>query len=440
MVNFILIVLSLAMQLMLMWVIYYQITRTKINFLWIVYSVIISTGSLFILKSYWMIIMLPFFCIYSFINEKKDNWLLISFNGIYTIFISVLLMNLTSMLYYLVVPVTIFNRTRYLLIINSIIFPVVLHTILLKVFKFNFAILKYKDSFIRNKILLPLNVALYGGFSLFLVVYGYENRVSANTPVNEYTKYVFFIYTFMFFSLLIFLTIQMKNYLQKQVQDIKEEQYNQLTLYTQEIEELYQQIRGFRHDFGNMLISMSESINSADVEQIRNVYNKVLLQANIELNQTYYDVAELSNIENTAIKSILSSKIMIANQSGLHISLEIKEKVVFSDMDILDYVRIISVLIDNAIEAGINSEEKKVGIAIFLAEEQLILIVHNSREPGVLTIKNLFDPKFSTKGHDRGTGLYNIQNIIQKYENVTLETQIEDTSLAQRLIIRQVID
>ena len=47
--------------------------------------------------------------------------------------------------------------------------------------------------------------------------------------------------------------------------------------------ELYNEIRGFRHDYAGMLVSMQMAIDSGDLQEINRVYNEVLVKANQKL-------------------------------------------------------------------------------------------------------------------------------------------------------------
>ena len=55
---------------------------------------------------------------------------------------------------------------------------------------------------------------------------------------------------------------------------------NILQNYTDEIVGLYNEIRGFRHDYAGMLVSMQMAIDSGDLQEIDRVYNEVLVKAN----------------------------------------------------------------------------------------------------------------------------------------------------------------
>ena len=45
--------------------------------------------------------------------------------------------------------------------------------------------------------------------------------------------------------------------------------------------------------------------------------------------------------------------------------------------------------------------------------------------------EDLFELGFSTKGRNRGIGLNNVKDILDKYENIILETEMEDSKFRQ---------
>ena len=45
--------------------------------------------------------------------------------------------------------------------------------------------------------------------------------------------------------------------------------------------------------------------------------------------------------------------------------------------------------------------------------------------------EDLFALGFSTKGRNRGIGLNNVKEILDKYENIILETEIEESTFRQ---------
>ena len=76
---------------------------------------------------------------------------------------------------------------------------------------------------------------------------------------------------------------------------LKQKKFEQKHLqnYTDEIVGLYNEIRGFRHDYAGMLVSMQMAIDSGNLQEIDRVYNEVLVKANHKLRSdkyTYFDL------------------------------------------------------------------------------------------------------------------------------------------------------
>ncbi|MGB4626477.1 MAG: GHKL domain-containing protein, partial [Erysipelotrichaceae bacterium] len=395
-------------------------------------------GGLIFSTYYWWLMNLPFFFIYECKKEERLPHSLVYFISVYSVFIPLLLTNLMTLFLYTLPKIKFVNDNDFSWILWSVVGSAVIHVGIVRITKIDFSVLKRTNQDIRNRIIIPSNIGLSLGFLFFLIPYSIERMSPKEDVFHGYTQYIFFIYIFLFISLLLFLSLQARNFLQREIQTIKEEQYSQLIAYTQEIEQLYRQIRGFRHDFGNVLSSLGESISEGNVEEIKQVYKEILVKANMDLNQSNYSIAELSNISNTAIKSVLSAKLMSAEQKGVQVSLEIKKPIVTFIIETLDYVRILSIILDNAIEAAEQSEEKQLKIALFVDNMQLITVVINSKvEDDDVAIDKMFNSDFSTKGTERGTGLYNVKKILEKYRIATIDTELGKKELKQTLIIRE---
>ena len=101
----------------------------------------------------------------------------------------------------------------------------------------------------------------------------------------------------------------------------------------------------------------------------------------------------------------------------------------------LDLITIISILCDNAIEATVLADEPKLSIAIFKMENQSVIVVENSTKEAYIDVTPLKQRGFSTKGTGRGLGLANIEEILFRYDNVTLETESAQHRFVQLLSI-----
>lgn len=70
-------------------------------------------------------------------------------------------------------------------------------------------------------------------------------------------------------------------------------------------------------------------------------------------------------------------------------------------MDIIDLSRIVGILIDNAIEASIDSSNPFVNLAIIKTDQNsTLIIIENSFKDSALDINKLYNKRYSTKkGH-----------------------------------------
>lgn len=208
-----------------------------------------------------------------------------------------------------------------------------------------------------------------------------------------------------------------------------------LEKYSEQVESLYETLRGFRHDYTNVLISLSEAIQMRDIDQIKMIYDTVLKDSASDLKQQKFDLAKLTHVTNMPLKSLLSSKLAEAFDKGIHCHVEVEEGVFFTDMRVLDLITITSILCDNAIEAAVLSETPKLSIAIFKMEGQSVIAVENSTKEASIDITPLKKRGFSTKGTGRGLGLANIEEILFRYDNVSLETESAQHRFVQLLSV-----
>ena len=128
---------------------------------------------------------------------------------------------------------------------------------------------------------------------------------------------------------------------------LKQKKFEQkhLQTYTDEIVELYNEIRGFRHDYAGMLVSMQMAIDSGDLQEINRVYNEVLVKANQKLRSEKYTYFDLNNIEDSALRSLIAQSIVYARKNDVEFTLEVKDIITRLSIDLLDLVRIMSIFI-----------------------------------------------------------------------------------------------
>ena len=201
--------------------------------------------------------------------------------------------------------------------------------------------------------------------------------------------------------------------------------------YTDEIVGLYNEIRGFRHDYAGMLVCMQMAIDSGNLQEIDRVYNEVLVKANLKLRSDKYTYFDLNNIEDSALRSLVAQSIVYARNNSVEFTLEVKDTITKLPIELLDLVRIMSVLLNNAVEGSADSYKKQMEVAVIKMETETVIVIQNSCKMTMTPSGDLFALGFSTKGRNRGVGLNNVKELLDKYNNIILETEMEGSTFRQ---------
>lgn len=101
----------------------------------------------------------------------------------------------------------------------------------------------------------------------------------------------------------------------------------------------------------------------------------------------------------------------------------------------VDLVRIIGILLDNAIEACQECENPSIGFSIMKINRDITFIIKNTYIKHDIDYSKLGSIGISSKGERRGAGLYNIKTITNDYDNVIMDTEYEAGYFTQLLEI-----
>ena len=201
--------------------------------------------------------------------------------------------------------------------------------------------------------------------------------------------------------------------------------------YTDEIVSLYNEIRGFRHDYAGMMVSMQTAIDSKDLQEIDRIYNEVFVKANHKLRSDKYTYFDLNNLEDSALRSVIAQSIANARVHNIDYILEVKDIISPLSMELLDLVRVMSILLNNAVEGALESYRKQMEVAVIKLDSEILIVIQNSRKNRSIKPEEIFNIGYSTKGINRGIGLNNVKEILEKYDDVILETEIDEERFKQ---------
>lgn len=233
---------------------------------------------------------------------------------------------------------------------------------------------------------------------------------------------------------MILLLFAMRRFCFEKVQtEAKQKAMEDLQGYTNNLEIMYNSLRSFKHDYINILLSVSGYIENGNTVELKEFFENKILPTKDLIDQSDYKLNQLSNIGMLEIKSLLSVKMIYAYECGIDVTIDIPDRVEHFDMDTIDLVRILGIFLDNAIEAALEAEQPRIGLNIIQNNTSVAIIISNRFQDNSLEFHKIKLKGFSTKSGHQGIGLSNAQKIINSYDNVLLETRIQGDYFVQHI-------
>ena len=196
----------------------------------------------------------------------------------------------------------------------------------------------------------------------------------------------------------------------------------------QEVENMYRQMRGWRHDYRNHIQTMKVLASGGDLEGIRSYLDRL----DTDLNTV--DLAVKTG--NAMADAILNSKISLAKSRDIPVRVDAHIPVRLK-MSELDLCCVIGNLFDNAIEASLAlpPEERLIRVYLDMKGTQLYLSFTNFTAQGKREKRN--GRFLTTKGEGHGFGLVRIDAIVERLDGY-LSRNSEDGAFTTEILIPQV--
>ena len=216
------------------------------------------------------------------------------------------------------------------------------------------------------------------------------------------------------------------NKLEYTTEKLEEEQ-----LYNQTLGLLYDNIRGFKHDFNNIVQGIGGYISTNNIDGLKEYYSQILDDC-----QRVNNLSLLSPevINNPAIYSLLASKYHVATEAGIKVNIEVFMDLSSINMKIYELTRVLGILLDNAIEASKQCEEKEINITMRKDSRlnKQLFIVENTYLNKDVNIDEIFEKgktsKQSEDAKNHGLGLWEVRNLVKKRKNLNLYTTKDENN------------
>ena len=195
-----------------------------------------------------------------------------------------------------------------------------------------------------------------------------------------------------------------------------------------EVENMYRQIRGWRHDYRNHIQMMKVLAANGDMDALKAYLD--------ELDTDLNTVDTVVKTGNPMADAILNSKISLARSRNIptlvdaHIPVKLK-------MSELDLCCIIGNLFDNAMEASMALPEEKRMIRVYMDMKGTQLYISFTNFTAAKKLSKVGKGFRTSKGEGHGFGLVRIDDIVSRYDGY-LSRNSEDGAFTTEILIPQV--
>ena len=214
-------------------------------------------------------------------------------------------------------------------------------------------------------------------------------------------------------------------HIEKQIESY---QHELIETHYQEVDNMYRQIRGWRHDYRNHIQTMKAYAASGDLDAIRNYLDL--------LDEDLTTVDAVIKTGNPMTDAILNSKISLAKSKGIEVIADAHIPVRLKSSEI-ELCCIIGNLFDNAIEASVKLPEDKRLIRVYMDMKNTQLYISFTNFTAGKKLQKDGGLFHTTKGDGHGFGLVRIDAIVERLEGY-ISRNSEDGAFTTEILIPQV--
>lgn len=197
---------------------------------------------------------------------------------------------------------------------------------------------------------------------------------------------------------------------------------------------LHDNVRAFKHDFDNIVTTIGGYVRTDDMEGLKQYY--LQLEDDCQRVNNLY-ILNPDVINNDGIYNLLTKKYYKAESKDIKVNISFLLDLSTLNMKIYEFARILGILLDNAIDAADECDEKIINITFrndTNNSRQLVIIENTYKDKDVDTDK-IFEKGVSGKENHTGLGLWEVRKLVKKNNNINLYTTKSDVYFKQQLEI-----
>ncbi len=403
-----------------------EINFNKITILGYTFLVFAVTLMLYLDINYMKpFILMPFFMLFihsCILNSFRKTLVLYLLLQLVTIFAEVI----TVLICFLLESINIFLLTESFLSLLSVTIIASLSTILMSSLK--------STNYIFDKIVLITNkieIKFLTNATLFTMVVVYAMLIAIYFQIEILTTMIALVTSSLIYLLMLYIFLREKD-ANKYYQEENEYLMSSLVGF----EKLFAQERTNNHENKNQFIIIEEMIKNKD-EKLLDYVQTIIKEIKKDDKSLFKKVKK---IPSGGLQGIIYRKLIKASDLKINydltISKEIKQDSItdLSNIDNYNLCRIIGVILDNAIEESVLTQEKEIFISIYKDDGVIIEIANYFNNK--VNIEDLGKEATSSKDKSRGHGLILVNKILEESKSISNEKIITKNIFTQIVKIK----
>lgn len=205
--------------------------------------------------------------------------------------------------------------------------------------------------------------------------------------------------------------------------------------YYKELSESLTAMQEMRHDIKNIFFTMGNFVERSDDLEMKRFFWEKIYPYSVETIQQNELFSRLYQLPVESLRAFFHLKVSQALNQKIKTSMEVHviPETFQTGMDIIDLTRVLGILLDNAIEETAPIPSGSIEIKITANETGCSYIIKNTiteqtREQGIYMGK-------TSKGPGHGKGLLIVQQLLEQYHHVALNSTMQQLTYIQSLNI-----
>lgn len=235
---------------------------------------------------------------------------------------------------------------------------------------------------------------------------------------------------FITFSTFIFTFIGMLTFINAHIKELRTnfelDKSRERNMYIKELERKNIELKKFKHDYKNLLLSLSISLKSNGItnDAIQELLNYTGDGADTD---TEIENSNVYRLNNDLVRGIIITKMFLAKEQKIKTHLEIDQNINIPKRDSIELTRILGIILDNAIEACLMTQQPKLNFAIISFDNYIEFIVKNNVKSSTsINLNKIYTSGYTTKENHTGLGLSSVKDIVDSNSDFMTQTKNED--------------